>query len=71
MPEYVGLIEKLVVTTNRVIRDSCGLLAGSDVREGKKSQISAVHIAWSAALRVGHGIVIDASIEYVGLFWRP
>jgi hypothetical protein len=68
MPEYADLIEKLVVTTNRVIRGSCGPLAGSDAQEGKKSQISAVHLAWSAALRVGHSIVVGASIEYVGLF---
>ncbi|KAN0133589.1 hypothetical protein V8E53_008577 [Lactarius tabidus] len=61
-PRYTDLIEKLVETTNRFILDPRDSLAASGVR-GEKSQISPVALAWSAALRVGHGVVIRASIE--------
>ena len=39
--------------------------------QGEKSRVNAVPLAWSAALRVRHNIVLQASIEYVLLSWCP
>jgi len=57
------------VTTDRFILGSQGPPAGFGV-QGEKLRVSAVPLAWSAALRVGRDIVVQASIEYVVLFCR-
>ncbi|KAH9051687.1 hypothetical protein EDB87DRAFT_749098 [Lactarius vividus] len=69
-PRYTDLIEKLVVTTDRFIMGARGPSAGFGV-QGELSRVSAVPLAWSAALRVSRGIVVQASIE-VGRsrYWR-
>ncbi|KAH9061774.1 hypothetical protein EDB83DRAFT_2552150 [Lactarius deliciosus] len=69
-PGYAGLIEKLVVTTDRFIIGARSPLVGFGV-QGDKPRVSAVPLAWSAALRVSSDIVVQASIE-VGRsgYWR-
>ncbi|KAH9170085.1 hypothetical protein EDB89DRAFT_1908087 [Lactarius sanguifluus] len=69
-PGYADLIEKLVVTTDRFIIGARSPLVGFGV-QGEKPRVSAVPLAWSAALRVSPGIVVQASIE-VGRsgYWR-
>ncbi|KAH8985726.1 hypothetical protein EDB86DRAFT_3246299 [Lactarius hatsudake] len=69
-PGYADLIEKLVVTTDRFIIGARSPLVGFGV-QGDKPRVSAVPLAWSAALRVSPDIVVQASIE-VGRsgYWR-
>ncbi|KAH8994195.1 hypothetical protein EDB92DRAFT_1944025 [Lactarius akahatsu] len=61
-PRYVDLIERLVVTTDRFIMGAPGPLMGFG-NQGEQSRVSAVPLAWSAALRVSRGIIIQTSIE--------
>ncbi|KAI9451140.1 hypothetical protein BJY52DRAFT_1191197 [Lactarius psammicola] len=61
-PRYADLIEKLVVRTHSSILGSRSPPAGFGVQRGKPRGC-AVPLAWSAALRVGRDIVIQASIE--------
>ncbi|KAH8979091.1 hypothetical protein EDB92DRAFT_1981402 [Lactarius akahatsu] len=67
---FIDLIDNLVVTTDRFITDSRGPSARSS-GQGAKQRVGAVPLAWSAALRVNHDIIIQASIE-VGRsrYWR-
>ncbi|KAH9074334.1 hypothetical protein EDB83DRAFT_2672701 [Lactarius deliciosus] len=67
---FNDLIDNLVVTTDRFITDSRGPSARSS-GQGAKQRVGAVPLAWSAALRVNHDIIIQASIE-VGRsrYWR-
>ncbi|KAH9059226.1 hypothetical protein EDB87DRAFT_1822886 [Lactarius vividus] len=69
-PRYADLIEELVKTTDRFIMGVRGPSTGFGV-QGERPRVSAVPLAWSAALRVSHRIVIQASIE-VGRsrYWR-
>ncbi|KAN0138726.1 hypothetical protein V8E53_003714 [Lactarius tabidus] len=53
---FIDLVNNLIVTTDSLITDSHALSAGSG---------SAVPLTWSAALRVNHDIIIQASIAYV------
>ncbi|KAH9041170.1 hypothetical protein EDB84DRAFT_1474633 [Lactarius hengduanensis] len=59
---FIDLIDNLVVTTDRFITDSRGPSARSS-GQGAKQRVGAVPLAWSAALRVNHDIIIQASIE--------
>jgi len=61
-PGYADLIENLVVATDRFIQGSRSPSAGFG-GQGERPRISAVRLAWSAALRVCHLIVLQASIE--------
>ncbi|KAH8979845.1 hypothetical protein EDB92DRAFT_328520 [Lactarius akahatsu] len=67
---FVGLIDNLTVTTDRFITDSRAPFTRSGA-QGEEQRIGAVPLAWSAALRVNHDIIIQASIE-VGRsqYWR-
>ncbi|KAH9172741.1 hypothetical protein EDB89DRAFT_2164433 [Lactarius sanguifluus] len=69
-PRFVGLIDNLTVTTDRFITDSRAPFTRSGA-QGEEQRIGAVPLAWSAALRVNHDIIIQASIE-VGRsqYWR-
>ncbi|KAN0136278.1 hypothetical protein V8E53_005883 [Lactarius tabidus] len=63
------LIENLVVTTDRLITGSRGSTrAGA---QAGKQRLGAVPLSWSAAVRVNHDIIIQATIE-VGRsrYWR-
>ncbi|KAH9054851.1 hypothetical protein EDB87DRAFT_1417561 [Lactarius vividus] len=68
--KFVDLIDDLTVTTDRLITDSRAPPAWSGV-QGAEQEVGAVPLAWSAALRVNHDIIIRASIE-VGRsqYWR-
>jgi hypothetical protein len=55
------------MTTDSFITASCALSTQAGVR-GAKQRIGAVPLAWSAALRANHDIIIQATIEYVMLF---
>ena len=63
-PKFIDLIENLVVTTDRFITGS----RASSSRAGTKQRLGAVPLAWSAAVRVNHDIIIQASIEYEVFF---
>ncbi|KAN0135844.1 hypothetical protein V8E53_006296 [Lactarius tabidus] len=69
-PIYVDLIENLVATTDRFILGSRRPSTGFGV-PGERSRVSPVPLAWSAALRVNHNVVLQALIE-VGRsrYWR-
>ncbi|KAI9438740.1 hypothetical protein H4582DRAFT_2076367 [Lactarius indigo] len=69
-PRFIDLIDNLVVTTDRLITGSRGP-SGRSSGQGTKQRVGAVPLAWSAALRVNHDIIIQASIE-VGRsrYWR-
>ncbi|KAH8985737.1 hypothetical protein EDB86DRAFT_3083324 [Lactarius hatsudake] len=69
-PRYADLIEKLVLTTDRFIMGGRNASVGFGV-QGERPRVNAVPLAWSAALRVSPGIVVQASIE-VGRsgYWR-
>ena len=64
---YAGLINNLVMTTDGLILGSRRPWAGFGV-QGERSRVCAIPLAWSAALRVSHNVVLQASIEYVVLF---
>ncbi|KAH9003546.1 hypothetical protein EDB86DRAFT_3073326 [Lactarius hatsudake] len=69
-PRFVGLIDNLTVTTDKFITDSRAPFTRSGA-QGEEQQIGAVPLAWSAALRVNHDIIIQASIEVGrGQYWR-
>ncbi|KAH8977561.1 hypothetical protein EDB86DRAFT_3002349 [Lactarius hatsudake] len=59
---FIDLIDNLVVTTDRFITDSRRPSSRSS-GQGAKQRVDAVPLAWSAALRVNHDIIIQASIE--------
>ncbi|KAF8256840.1 hypothetical protein EI94DRAFT_293866 [Lactarius quietus] len=61
-PRFADLVENLVVSTDRFILGSRGSSAGFGVRE-EQTRVSAVPLAWAAALRVSHNIVLQTSIE--------
>jgi hypothetical protein len=61
-PRFIDLVDSLVMTTDRFITASCALSTQAGVR-GAKQRIGAVPLAWSAALRVNHDIIIQATIE--------
>ncbi|KAI9430299.1 hypothetical protein BJY52DRAFT_1351097 [Lactarius psammicola] len=61
-PGYTDLIEKLVVTTDRSILGPHSPSVGFGV-QGGKPQVCDVPLAWSAALRMGRDIVVQASIR--------
>lgn len=63
----MDLIDNLVVTTDRFITNSHVSSTRTGI-QGAKKEVTAVPLAWSAALRVNHDIVIQASIGYVALF---
>ncbi|KAN0125392.1 hypothetical protein V8E53_015527 [Lactarius tabidus] len=69
---FSDLIENLVVTTDRLITGSRGpTRAGA---QGGKQRLGAVPLSWSAAVRVDHDIIIQATIEvgrsrYWGSLW--
>jgi hypothetical protein len=65
-PRFIDLIENLVVTTDRFITVSRAPSTRAGV-QGEKQRVGAVPLAWSAALRVNHDTIIQASIEYVVL----
>ncbi|KAI9456382.1 hypothetical protein BJY52DRAFT_563201 [Lactarius psammicola] len=67
---FVDLLDNLIVTTDRFVTDSRAPSARSS-GQGAKQRVGAVPLAWSAALRVNHDIIIQASIE-VGRnrYWR-
>ncbi|KAN0133594.1 hypothetical protein V8E53_008582 [Lactarius tabidus] len=69
-PRYVDLIENLVVTTDGLVLGPRRPSAGFGV-PGERSRVSAVPLAWSAAVRVCHSILLQTSIE-VGQskYWR-
>jgi hypothetical protein len=69
-PQYVDLINNLVVTTNGFItgaRDASNPSARSSAHRAKPLS-APVPLLWSAALRVHQDIFIQASIEYVYVF---
>jgi len=59
-PTYVNLVENLAATTDRAIAGPHGAGFGA---QGERSRVSAIPIAWWAALRVNRGLVLQASIE--------
>ncbi|KAF8264358.1 hypothetical protein EI94DRAFT_1738614 [Lactarius quietus] len=61
-PGFADLVENLVLSTDRFILGSRSSSAGFGDQEGQTG-VSAVPHAWSAALRVSHNIVLQASIE--------
>ncbi|KAN0136738.1 hypothetical protein V8E53_005508 [Lactarius tabidus] len=61
-PRFVDLIDNLVMSTDSFITASCALSTQAGVR-GAKQRIGAVPLAWSAALRANHDIIIQATIE--------
>ncbi|KAF8264369.1 hypothetical protein EI94DRAFT_1788047 [Lactarius quietus] len=61
-PRYAELVENLVAMTDRFILGSDGPTTGSGVYE-EIPRVSAVPLAWSAAIRVSHNIVFQASID--------
>ncbi|KAI9456385.1 hypothetical protein BJY52DRAFT_1381630 [Lactarius psammicola] len=67
---FVDLLDNLIVTTDKFITDSRAPSARSGVH-GAVQRVGAVPLGWSAALRVNHDIIIQASIE-VGRsrYWR-
>jgi len=69
-PRFTDLIENLVMTTDRFIIGSRASSSRAGA-QGSKQRIGAVPLAWSAAVRVNHDIIIQASIE-VGRsrYWR-
>jgi len=66
--QFGDRIQKLVVTTDRLITGSRAARSGT---QGAKPQIDPVHLVWSAAVRVHPSLFIQASIE-VGRsrYWR-
>ncbi|KAN0137937.1 hypothetical protein V8E53_004421 [Lactarius tabidus] len=67
---FTNLITNLVATTDRLITASRTPSARS-IGQMARSRVDAVPLAWSAALRVNHDIIIQSSIE-VGRarYWR-
>jgi hypothetical protein len=64
--KFSDLIENLVATTDRLIVGSRGSTqAGA---QGSKQRLGAVPLAWSRAVRVNHGIIIEALIAYAVSF---
>ncbi|KAF8269504.1 hypothetical protein EI94DRAFT_1828906 [Lactarius quietus] len=61
-PRSLDLIEDLVVATDRLITDPRTLSARVSA-QGTKQRLGAASLAWSAAVRANHDIIIQASIE--------
>ena len=62
MPQYRGLINNLIVTTDQFIMGSRTDPSSSSQRA--KPRIAPVPLVWSVALRAYQDITIQASIEY-------
>jgi hypothetical protein len=71
MPQYSGLINNLIVTTDQFIM---GFIMGSRTAPSSRSSLQRAKLriapapqalAWSVALRASRDITIQASIEYV------
>jgi hypothetical protein len=67
MPQYGGLINNLIVTTDRSIMSSRTAHSSLSSSQGTKSRMTPAPLAWSVALRASRDITIQASIEYVCL----
>ena len=63
MPQYRGLINNLIVTTDQFIMGSRTDPSSSSQRA--KPRIAPVPLVWSVTLRASCEIAIQASIEYV------
>ncbi|KAI9456396.1 hypothetical protein BJY52DRAFT_1381678 [Lactarius psammicola] len=61
-PRFSDFVDNLIVMTDRFITDSRAPSARSGVQRAKQ-RVGPVPLAWSAALRVNHDIIIQASIE--------
>ena len=64
MPHYGGLIDNLLVTTDRFIMSSRTTPSLSS-SQGTKTRMTPGPLVWSVALRASRDISIQASIEYV------
>ncbi|KAN0136293.1 hypothetical protein V8E53_005898 [Lactarius tabidus] len=60
-PSFVDLIDSLIETTDGFITNAPTRAAQSGVQEAKQ-RVGAVPLAWSAALRVSHEIIIKTTI---------
>ena len=67
MPHYGGLVNNLIVTTDRLIMGSRTTPLSRSGSQGAKSRITPAPLVWSVALRASRDITIQASIEYVCL----
>lgn len=67
-PSFVDLIDHLIVTTDRFITNAPAGVAQSSVEEARR-RVGVVPLAWSAALRVNHEIIVKTTIAYVILFF--
>jgi hypothetical protein len=65
VPQYSGLINNLIVTTDRLIMGSRTAPSSRSSSQGAKPRISPAPLAWAVALRASRDITIQASIEYV------
>jgi hypothetical protein len=67
MPQFGGLMNNLIVTTDRLIMGSHTAATPSTRPnlQGKMPRIAPTPLAWSVALRASRDITIQASIEYV------
>ena len=65
MPHYGGLVNNLIVTTDRLIMGSRTNALSRSGPQGAKSRIASAPLVWSVALRASRDITIQASIEYV------
>jgi hypothetical protein len=64
-PQYGGLINNLIVTTDRFIMGSRTAPSSRSSSQEAKPRIAPAPLAWSVALRASRDITIQASIEYV------
>ncbi|KAF8265732.1 hypothetical protein EI94DRAFT_1804002 [Lactarius quietus] len=62
-PRFIDLIDNLVETTDSFITDSRTPSPTRAGVQGAKQRVGAVPLAWSAAQRVNHDVIIQSSIE--------
>ena len=65
MPQYIALVNNLIVTTDRFIMGSHTTPSSRSNSQAAKPRIAPAPLAWSVALRASRDITIQASIEYV------
>ena len=63
--EFSNLIDKLIVTTRRLLPEPRVAVAPSETQNAKLRLPSPVPLAWSVAQRASRNVIIEASIEYV------
>jgi hypothetical protein len=65
-PQFGGLINNLIMTTDRFIMGSRTVSTSArSSSQGAKPRIAPAPLVWSVALRASRDITIQASIEYV------